>query len=408
MTSKHRPTTQKAFILLIMVLGSVTAIGPLTIDMYLPAFSALSESFAASKNMVQLSLTSCFIGLAFGQLFYGPIIDRFGKKLPLYVGLTIFTIASIACFLVENIEHLIICRFFQALGACAGLVIPRAIVRDIFTAQESARVFSHLMLVIGLAPILAPLFGNLILISFGWQAIFAFLTIFGILCLTLCRFAIPQTKGPNPEEKISGALKKYFEILQDRNFVVCAVSGGFMMAGLFSYITASPFAYLDFFAQSSRNYSLIFAINSVGFVAMAQLNAHLLKKIPMEKLLGKFLLVPLISGILLIIIGLNNPTFFPFTIVLFVFLSCVGAIAPTTTAVALSHQLKHSGSASALFGTIQFTFATIASFLLSNLHDGTLTSMSIVISSCGILSCLTYKLFHRKHAVANLGNNSIG
>ncbi len=226
MTRNHRPQTQKAFLLLILVLGSVTAIGPLTIDMYLPAFSAIAKNFAASENLVQLSLTTCFVGLAFGQLFYGPIIDRFGKKLPLFVGLGIFVASSIACCFVENINQLILWRFFQALGACACLVIPRAIVRDIFTPQESARVFSHLMLVTGLAPILAPMLGSFVLVFFSWKAIFIFLTAFGILCLWLCQVAIRQTKGPNPQEKISGALKKYLEILQDRNFVVCAVSGG--------------------------------------------------------------------------------------------------------------------------------------------------------------------------------------
>ena len=397
MTSKHRPQTQKAFLLLILVLGSVTAIGPLTIDMYLPAFSAIAQSFAAPENLVQLSLTTCFIGLALGQLFYGPIVDRFGKKLPLFVGLLIFVASSIACCFVSNIHQLIILRFFQAIGACACLVIPRAIVRDIFTAQESARVFSHLMLVIGLAPILAPMLGSFVLGFYSWKAIFVFLTAFGILCLWLCHFTIPQTKGPNPAEKISGALKKYLEILQDRNFVVCAVSGGFMMAGLFSYITASPFAYLEFFGLSSKNYSLLFAINSVGFVAMSQINAQLLKKFSIKKLLGKFLLLPAFAGIALLFIGLNEPTFWPFTLVIFIFLASIGAISPSTTALALSHQLKHSGSASALLGTIQFTFATIASLLICKLHDGSLTAMALVISTCGILACLVYKIFLKKN-----------
>ena len=396
MTHNHRPQTQKAFLLLILVLGSVTAIGPLTIDMYLPAFSAIAKNFAAPENLVQLSLTTCFIGLALGQLFYGPIIDRFGKKLPLFVGLGIFVTSSIACCFVENINQLIVLRFFQALGACACLVIPRAIVRDIFTPQESARVFSHLMLVIGLAPILAPMLGSFVLVFYSWKAIFIFLTAFGILCLWLCHVAIPQTKGPNPQEKISGALKKYLEILQDRNFVVCAVSGGFMMAGLFSYITASPFAYLDFFGLSAKRYSLLFAINSVGFVAVSQINAQLLKKISIEKLLGKVLFVPAFAGIALIFIGLNEPTFWPFTLIIFIFLASIGAISPTATALALSGQSKHSGSASALLGTIQFTFATIASLLISKLHDGSLTSMTLVISTCGILACVVYKLFHRK------------
>ena len=189
--------SRRKFIFLILILGGVTAIGPLTIDMYLPAFSAIARGFNAPDNLVQLSLTTYFAGLAVSQLIYGPIIDRFGKKLPLFFGLCLFVITSIACCFVTSIEQLIVMRFFQAMGACIGVVVPRAIVRDIFSPQESARIYSHLMLVMGLAPILAPMIGSFVLVIFGWQAIFALLASFGVICLVVSYFTFPQTKKPD-------------------------------------------------------------------------------------------------------------------------------------------------------------------------------------------------------------------
>lgn len=392
-TNRHLVDSKRKIIFLISILGGVTAIGPLTIDMYLPAFSAIAKSFSASDSLVQLSLTTYFIGLAVSQLIYGPLIDRFGKRLPLFYGLCLFIIASIACCFVTSIEQLIVLRFFQAMGACIGVVAPRAIVRDIFSPQESARIYSHLMLVMGLAPILAPLVGSFVLAIFGWKAIFVFLTAFGVACLAVSYLAIPQTTEPDKNEKISQALKKYWGILHDRNFVVCAISGALVMSALFAYITASPFAYLEFFGLSSKEYSLIFALNSIGFIAMSQINAYFLKKNSIEKVLKFMLLVPMISGAVLIFIGIKYPDFWLFTATFFIFLASIGAINPNTTALALSNQLKHSGSASALLGTIQFTLATIMSLLISKLHDGNLASMTLVIGVCGILSCLVYRIF---------------
>lgn len=396
MSNHHLVDNKRKFIFLIVILGSITAIGPLTIDMYLPAFAKISASFAAPQNLVQLSLTTYFIGLAASQLIYGPIIDRFGKKPPLLFGLCIFIISSIACCFVTDIHQLIILRFFQAMGACIGVVAPRAIVRDIFSTQESARIYSHLMLVMGLAPIIAPMAGSFILNIFDWRAIFVFLTGFGILCLIVSYYAIPDTAAADKEEKISRIFKKYWKILQDRQFLICTLSGSFIMSGLFAYLTASPFAYLEFFGLSAKKYSLIFAINSCGFIAMSQLNAYLLKKNAINNVLQKTLLIPVISGIILIIIGNTSQDFWLFSITCLVFLASVGAITPNTTALALSTQLKNSGSASALLGTIQFTFATITSFLVSILHDGGIASMSVIVGVCGILSCLTYKIFIKK------------
>lgn len=396
-----KPQNKKDFISLIVILGSIIAIGPLTIDIYLPAFSAIAKSFAARESLVQLSLTTYFIGIAFGQLLYGPVIDRYGKKPPLFFGLTLFVISSIACFYATSIEQIILFRFFQALGACAGTVVPRSIVRDIFTPQETGRVFSHLVLVMGLAPILAPTIGNLLLTNFGWRAIFAFLACFGILCLIVANLAIPETKGFNPDEKISSAFRKYFGILNDNHFVTCTLVGGMMMGALFSYITGSPFLYLDFYQLSSSNYGIIFSINSIGFVTASQINARLLKKYSIEKVLGKIIYIPAIAGVALVAACINHdPDFWTITILFFIILCSCGMIMPNSTALAMASQEKHSGSAAALMGTMQFSIAALASFTISKFNNGTSLPLAIVAASCTSLSFLIFKKFHGKRPQA--------
>ncbi len=392
MLPQFHPKTKKDFVVLIVILGSIIAIGPLTIDIYLPAFSAIAKSFSAHESLVQLSLTTYFIGMAFGQLLYGPIIDRYGKKPPLFFGLSLFFISSVACFYATSIEQIIIFRFFQGLGACAGSAIPRSIVRDIFSPQESARVFSHLVLAMGVAPIIAPTIGNLFLTFFDWRMIFAFLAAFGIFCLAVTHLYIPETKGFNQNEKISHAFQKYFGILHDKNFIIQTLTGGMILGTLFSYITGSPFLYLDFFKISTGDYGIIFSINSIGFVAASQLNARLLKKFTIKKLLGKIIFIPAITGLSLIFISSNNPNFWIISFLFFVIVCSCGMIMPNTTALALSNQAKHSGSAAALLGTIQFSIAALASFLISKFYNGDPLTVSLVIASCTSLSFLFHKI----------------
>ncbi len=393
MKSDFRPQSRKEFVFMIIILGSIVAVGPFTVDMYLPAFSAIAVSFNAPEPMVQLSLTSYFIGLALGQIFYGPIIDRFGRRIPLFVGLLIYIASSLACYFSSSVEHLIVLRFFQALGACATAVVPPAIVRDIFSPQECATVFSHLVLVMGLAPIVAPVIGNIFLTIFEWKTIFIFTTGFGIFCLILAYYTIPNGESLSHRDEMSNALKKYFGILHDRNFVVCTISNGLALAALLSYITGSPFVYLNFFHISSHGYSLFFCANAIGFMVIAQVNARLLKKFSIEEILAKIMFITSLAGGILIFVGYNEPTFWFLTSILFIFLMGLGIILPNSAALALSNQPKHTGSAAALLGTLQFGLATIASFLVSKFNDGTAFSMSLIVGGCGIGSYLIYRFF---------------
>lgn len=385
-----RPQTKKDFVLLVLTLGSIIAIGPLTIDIYLPAFNEITDDFGTSERLIQLSLTSYFLGITLGQISYGPIIDRFGKKPPLFFGLTLFVITSIGCYFCTTIEQLIVLRFFQAIGGCAGTTIPRAIVRDIFTPQESARVFSHLILVMGLAPVFAPLVGNLILEHFGWRAIFAFLAGFAVFCLVISYRSIPETTGPNKDEKISKAFRKYWGILHDPRFVINALAGGFMMGGLFAYVTGSPAIYLDFFGISSRHYGLIFSINSIGFIVFSQINARLLRKYSIDILFRKIIVAPLIIGLAL---AFCPSDFWCVTGLFFLFLCSCGMIFPNTTALALANHAKHSGSASALLGTIQFAIAAISSFLVSEFYREDISIICLVVAICGAVPCLIKYIF---------------
>ena len=394
--SSHRPKNKKDFVILLLVLGGIIALGPLTIDVYLPAFNAIGAEFKSSERLVQLSLTTYFIGITFGQIIYGPIVDRFGKKPPLFFGLALFILSSIGCYYCKNIEQLIVLRFFQAFGACACTVVPRAIVRDLFTPQESGRVFSHLILVMGAAPILAPLVGNILLEQFGWRSIFAFLSLFSVFCLLLAYRAIPETRGADENEKISKALRKYLGILRDRNFVRSSLTGGLMMAGLFAFVTGSPAIYLDFFNLSSRQFGLIFSLNSIGFVCASQINAYLLRRFSLESLFKKIIFLPLLVGILLLISAASNHDFLVITLLFFVFLFSCGMIFPNATALALANQAAHSGSASALLGTIQFALAACASFLIGKIHDGSVVAVVLIVGSCGILAFATQQILKER------------
>jgi len=396
MHQKFHPQNKKEFILLIIILGAIIAVGPLTIDIYLPAFSAIARDFAVSDAIVQLSLSTYFIGLAFGQIFYGPIIDRYGKKPPLFFGLILFLAASLLCSFATSINQIIILRFFQAFGACACTVVPRSIVRDIFSPQESARVFSHLLLVMGVAPIMAPLLGNILLEIYNWRAIFIFLALFAIFCLLLSHLKIPETRGFNEDEKISDGLKKYWGILHDKNFVINSIIGGFTMSSLFSYITGSPFLYLEFFEMSPRQYGYIFSINSIGFVIASQINAKILKKTPLNIALEKALWMPAIAALALIFIAPIYTNFYFVTFLFFITLCSCGMIMPNTSALALANHAQRSGSAAALLGTIQFILATIASLLISHLHDGSIMPTCIIVGVCGLMPLIISK-FTKAH-----------
>lgn len=377
-------TLNQAFFLQILILGALTAIGPLTVDMYLPALPEISRQFGVPLSAVELSLASYFLGLALGQLFYGPFVDLFGRKPPLYFGLCLYFFSSIACFLAPSVNVLILARFLQALGGCASIVVPRAMVRDLYDEREAARVFSLLMLVMGIAPILAPLIGGYISMAFGWRTIFFCLIVVSALCLMASFLVLPETRKPifNPTRR--PVIRTYWNILRDKRFLGPALAGSVAQAGMFVYITGSPFVFIEFFDVPADRYGWIFGMNAFLLIGVSQLNARLLKHFSPRRILQTVFPLLALASTLLISASVFELGLFAHILPLALFVGLLGASFPNTTAVALAHEGARAGSASALLGTLQFSIAATAATLLSALHANSSLPMAALIGICGI------------------------
>ncbi len=372
----------------ILILGALSAFGPLAIDFYLPGFPAMAQAFATDEKHIQLTLAVYFLGLSIGQLVYGPIADRFGRRVPLLVGVVLFTAASLACAFAPTLEWLIGARFVQALGGCAGMVLSRAIVSDKCDAVGSAKVFSQLMLVMGLAPILAPMLGGLLVNLYGWQAIFITLTGFSAMAALAVALGLPESLPANvPRQPLSGALRQYGRLLKDREFLGHALTGGIAMAGMFAYIAGSPFVFIKLYDVPAEHYGWLFGSNAAGFILVAQVNARLLAKRGPAFLLSRIVWVYLAAGLtLLAVSALHTQQLWPLLIPLFVCIASLGCIIPNASACAMSGQGARAGSASAMLGCLQFSVAAAAAWLVGALHDGSAMPMAMVISLCGIVS----------------------
>ncbi|MDD1975514.1 multidrug effflux MFS transporter [Pseudomonas tussilaginis] len=372
----------------ILILGALSAFGPLAIDFYLPGFPAMALAFGTDENHIQTTLAVYFLGLSTGQLAYGPVADRFGRRIPLLVGVCLFTLASIACAFAPSLEALIVARFVQALGGCAGMVLSRAIVSDKCDAVASAKVFSQLMLVMGLAPILAPMLGGVLVNVYGWQSIFIALTVFSALCTVAVALGLPESLPANqPRQPLSGALHQYGRLLKDRVFIGHALTGGIAMAGMFAYVAGSPFVFIKLYGVPPEHYGWLFGSNAAGFILVAQVNARMLAKRGPAFLLARFVWVYLAAGLTLLTVSALHPAkLWPLLIPLFICIASLGCIIPNASACAMNGQGARAGSASALLGCLQFSVAAGAAALVGVLHDGSAVPMALVISLCGLLA----------------------
>lgn len=372
----------------VLILGALSAFGPLAIDFYLPGFPAMAQAFATDEKHIQATLAAYFLGLSLGQLAYGPVADRFGRRIPLLIGLVLFTVASLACAFAPTLEALIVARFVQALGGCAGMVLSRAIVSDTCDAVGSAKVFSQLMLVMGLAPILAPMFGGVLVSLHGWQSIFLVLTVFSALCTLAVLLGLPESlPAHQPRQPLSGALRQYGRLLNDRVFLGHALTGGVAIAGMFAYIAGSPFVFIKLYGVPAEHYGWLFGTNAAGFILMAQVNARLLARRGPAVLLSRAVWVYVTAGLVLLALSALHPTaLWPLLIPLFIGIASLGAIVPNASACAMSGQGARAGSASALLGCLQFSVAAGAAALVSALDDGSAIPMALVISLCGVMA----------------------
>lgn len=379
--------------LLVLVLGLLTALGPLSIDMYLPAFPDIRQSLGADPASVQLSLAVFFVGIAAGQMLYGPVSDRFGRKPPLYFGLALYALASLGCALAWSIEALIAFRLLQALGGGAGVVISRAVVRDRYNHNEAARVFSLLMLVMGLAPILAPLMGGYIALSLGWRWLFGLLVAVSLALLALVHYALPETLRRADSAaglSLGLALANYAIVLTDRRFLGYALSNAFGLAGMFAYISGSPFVLIDLYGVAKQHFGLYFGANAFGLIALSQINARLLRSQSFDRILRLAFGVLFACGLYLLLVGWFHWPLWMLAPGLFVSVGTFGLVGPNSAAGALVNHPERAGSAAALMGTLQFSIGALASFAVSALYDGTARPMTLVMAACAALALASY------------------
>jgi DHA1 family bicyclomycin/chloramphenicol resistance-like MFS transporter len=378
---------------LVFLLGAVTAFAPVSIDMYLPSLPVLGTEFGASAGHVQLSVASFFLGLAVGQGFYGPLSDRFGRTRPLCAGLLLFVLASIGCALAPSIDFLIVVRFFQALGACSGQVISRAVVRDLFEPREAVQVFSLLVLVMGVSPVLAPLVGAQILQWFPWRTIFWVIATLGAMGLIGTFLGLKESHhGERKPLVIGNVMRTYADLLRDRAFMGYVLTGGMALAGMFAYIVGSPYVFMEHFNVTTARFGLIFGVNALGLVLAAQVNARLVRRFTSDAIIRKVLAIQVTAGILLFagawwgFLGLYGVA-----ALLFVYVSSVGCLFPNITAMAMAPQGARAGSASALIGVIQFVLAAVSASLIGAANSGAAVPMAVVLGTCSVLAALVYR-----------------
>lgn len=374
---------------LILILGIMSAIGPFSIDMYLPGFPAIADSLHTTVANISLSLSSFFIGISVGQFIYGPLLDRYGRKKPLYLGLSLYIVASAGCALAASADMLIALRLIQALGGCVGMVASRAIIRDVFPVSEIARVFSKLMLVIAVSPIIAPTVGGYMVTAYGWHSIFIVLAVMALLVLVSVHFVLTDSMKAERTQSLSIKVvyTNYAFVFRTTQFYTYAFTGAIAAAGLYAYIAGSPFVFIKLFGLSEKQYGVLFACVALGLIAASQVNSLLLKKFSSQQIVRVALLCQTITGITLFICSGNNILDVRGTIALiFTFLSCQGFIFPNTSALSMAPFEKNAGSASALMGGIQMTIGALSSISVSAFSNGTAMPMVSVMALCSFSS----------------------
>lgn len=371
---------------IIIILGALTTISPFTIDMYLPAFKLIAESLHTTPEKISLSVSSYFIGFSLGQLLYGPLLDRFGRKPPLYFGLGLYAIACFACMQSHTVTELVIYRFFQALGGCVSTVAAMAMVRDFFPVKESAKVFSLLVLMIALSPLFAPTIGGFITAWLGWQWIFMMLLIIAVVILAVSVIFLPE--GHKPDKTISlkpgPMLQSFYSIVVNRQFITYALASAFGFAVLFVYVAGSPIIFMQVFKVNPQTYGLIFAGLSVGFIGANQLNILILRKYKSDQIFRAGVIAQVICCTAFIIgASLGWYGLIGTLVMIFLCIGCLGFINPNAQALALAPFPNNAGSASALIGFLQIGIggAISASISFFPATSSVPSAMLMIISS---------------------------
>lgn len=386
----------EAYRRLAALLGALTALGPLGVDMYLPAFPAIGEDLGASPAAVQLTLATFLLGMAAGQLVVGPLADRYGRRAPLFAGLALFGLASLGCALAASAEALAWLRLLQALGGCAGMVVARAVVRDLCDERGAVRMMAMLMLVMGAAPILAPLLGGALLAVLGWRAIFWSLAAYAALALLLVALALPESL-PRERRRRDGPaaiLSVYLQILRDRRFLAHALAGAVPMLGLFAYLVASPHVLMGRHGLTPMEYGLAFGSNAFGLILASQVVARLVRHHPPARLLVGGLSLSALAG-LMVPLAVATGLLWPLLAALFLYLSVMGAVLPVASALAMAPLGRVAGSASAVIGTLQFGGGAAVGLALGALGGASPWPMAALLGAAGCSGLALHLLLRR-------------
>jgi len=385
MTESINRTRRQTFFLILM-LGALNTISPISIDMYLPGFPEIAKDLQTTIGNVALSVSAYFLGFATGQILYGPLLDRYGRKRPLYIGLGLYVLASFGCIAFNSINALLLFRFFQALTGCVASVAAMAMVRDFFPVKESAKIISLLVLILGASPLLAPTIGSFIIAALGWRWVFVMLAIIVVIILVIIIFFLPE--GHHPDTSVSlkpqPIIKGFAEILVRRQFYVYALAGTFSFAGLFVYVAGSPAIFMEGFHVSAKTYGGIFALLSVGFIGGSQLNHVLSRRWSNEEIFKMALVIQVLAASIYFIGAYRGWYGLTANIIcLFIVLSCAGLTYPNAAAIAMAPFSKNAGTASALLGFIQLGIGGLISSGAGILHfKGSLaTSITMMVAA---------------------------
>ena len=388
---------------LLLILGALSAFAPLSIDMYLPALPALGRGFGVSAAQVQVTLSSCLLGLALGQLVVGPLSDALGRRRPLLAGVAAYTVASLLCVLAPSVGVLVVVRFIQGLAGAAAIVIARAVVRDRYAGVAAARYFSLLILVNGLAPILAPLIGGQLLRVTSWRGVFVVLAAIGALLLLATVSGLGETLAPADRRGggLSATLEAFRRLLADRSFVGYALSSGFSFAAMFAYIAGSPFVLQGIYGVSPQLFSVVFGCNALGLVAASQITGRLVGRVPLPHLLAGGLTAIALGGLALLAAVVSHVGLIGVLPALFVVVSSQGIVLPTATSLALSGPPRTAGSASALLGVLQYGVGAICAPLVGLGGTANALPMAVVIAVLSVVALATALLLIRPPAGPN-------
>ena len=376
---------QSSFLRNAVVLGLLSAVGPFAIDMYLPALPAISADLRATDAAVQGSLLSFFLAVAVCQIVYGPVSDSFGRKAPLYVGSVLYVIGAIGCSLAPTIGWLIFARFVQGVGACAGMTIPRAVVRDLHTGHEAARLMSLIMLVFSVSPILAPVSGSLV-VQFGtWREVFWVIAILGLASLAVAIFLLQETRPEKDRIAFdAGAIvRNYAELLRDWRYLGVVLIGGFGMSSFFAYLAGSSFIFIDHYGLTPTQFSFAFSVNAIAFIGMAQLTGRFGRRYGLTRVVNAALAfyLGMISLLLVLMLaGIDSP--FLLIGMLFIAFGAMGLVIPSTAALALDDYGATAGTASALMGTLQLVVAAIVIGIVGMFPTGDALPMVVAMAAC--------------------------